>query len=69
MVFYTSFGGVQAVAWTDVKQMVVIVVGMLAPRSAILICGITRDVGLASGASTLAGATGRLQARSTPVST
>src|SRR5579864_7298562 len=25
MIFYTSFGGVQAVAWTDVKQMVIIV--------------------------------------------
>ncbi|MFN7930672.1 MAG: sodium:solute symporter [Blastocatellia bacterium] len=27
-VLYTMFGGVQAVTWTDVKQMVVIVVGM-----------------------------------------
>src|SRR6202030_1857936 len=25
MIFYTSLGGVQAVAWTDVKQMVIIV--------------------------------------------
>ena len=30
MVVYTAFGGVQAVAWTDVKQMVIIVVGVLA---------------------------------------
>src|SRR3989449_3490944 len=30
MVIYTSLGGVQAVAWTDVKQMVVIVFGLLA---------------------------------------
>src|SRR5260221_7824434 len=34
MVLYTSLGGVQAVAWTDVKQMVVIVVAML---SAVLV--------------------------------
>ena len=30
MVFYTSFGGVQAVAWTDVKQMFVVVFCMSA---------------------------------------
>src|ERR1700704_3757723 len=30
MIFYTSLGGVQAVAWTDVKQMVIIVSGMAA---------------------------------------
>src|SRR6188768_4278419 len=29
-VLYTMIGGVQAVTWTDVKQMVVIVVGLLA---------------------------------------
>src|SRR4029079_4964321 len=28
MILYTSVGGVQAVAWTDVKQMVIIVSGM-----------------------------------------
>ncbi len=60
MVFYTSFGGVQAVAWTDVKQMVVIVVGLFA-AIVMLIAGITRDVSL-SHAFDLAGATGRLQA-------
>ncbi len=60
MVFYTSFGGVQAVAWTDVKQMVVIIFGLLAAL-VILVMGITRDVSLAQAFS-LAGATGRLQA-------
>jgi Na+/proline symporter len=65
MVFYTSFGGVQAVAWTDVKQMVVIVAGLLA-AVVILIVGITRDVSLAHAFS-LAGATGRLQAIDTRV--
>src|SRR5438128_2657074 len=30
MIVYTSLGGVQAVAWTDVKQMVIIVAGMCA---------------------------------------
>ncbi len=60
MVIYTSFGGVQAVAWTDVKQMFVIVLGVLA-AIAILLFGITRDVGLGQ-AMELAGATGRLQA-------
>ena len=66
MVFYTSFGGVQAVAWTDVKQMAVIVVGLFAAL-AILVSGITRDVSLAQAFS-LAGATGRLQAIDTRVS-
>lgn len=66
MVFYTSFGGVQAVAWTDVKQMVVIVAGLLA-AIAILIVGITRDVSLGQAFS-LAGATGRLQAIDTTFS-
>src|SRR5512140_3187094 len=41
MVFYTSFGGVQAVAWTDVKQMFVVVFCMSASVG-ILIWGITR---------------------------
>jgi SSS family transporter len=59
MVFYTSFGGVQAVAWTDVKQMVVVVGGVSAAVG-ILIYGITRDVSFGH-ALDLAGATGRLQ--------
>ncbi|MBO0863096.1 MAG: sodium:solute symporter [Chloracidobacterium sp.] len=29
MTFYTMFGGVQAVTWTDVKQMVVVFIGLL----------------------------------------
>ena len=60
MVVYTSFGGVQAVAWTDVKQMAVIVLGLFS-AIAILVYGITRDVGFGQ-ALRLAGATGRLQA-------
>ena len=60
MVFYTSFGGVQAVAWTDVKQMFV-VVGCMSAAVGVLIWGITRDVSLGQ-AINLAGATGRLQA-------
>jgi solute:Na+ symporter, SSS family len=65
MVVYTSFGGVQAVAWTDVKQMGVIVIGLFSAIG-ILIFGITRDVGFAQ-ALRLAGATGRLQAIDTRV--
>src|SRR6187200_2310897 len=45
MILYTSFGGVQAVAWTDVKQMFVIVTGMAA-AVVILLIGINRHVGL-----------------------
>ncbi len=60
MVLYTSFGGVQAVAWTDVKQMFVIV-GALFAAIVVLLVGITRDVNM-SQALHLAGATGRLQA-------
>jgi Na+/proline symporter len=65
MVVYTSFGGVQAVAWTDVKQMAVIVVGLLFAIG-LLIYGITRDVSFGQ-ALRLAGATGRLQAIDTRV--
>jgi SSS family transporter len=60
MILYTSFGGVQAVAWTDVKQMAVIVFGMCA-AVAILLLGIPHGVSL-SQALHLAGATGRLNA-------
>ncbi len=67
MVFYTSFGGVQAVAWTDVKQMFVVVAGMSAAVG-ILVYGITRDVGFGQ-AMNLAGATGRLNAHRLRVST
>jgi solute:Na+ symporter, SSS family len=60
MILYTSIGGVQAVAWTDVKQMFIIVAGMLA-AVVVLVAGITRHVGMGQ-ALHLAGATGRLQA-------
>ena len=56
---YTMFGGVQAVTWADVKQMVVIMVGVTA-AVAVLIAGLPDDVGLDS-ALHVAGATGRLQ--------
>jgi Na+/proline symporter len=59
-VVYTSTGGVQAVAWTDVKQMYVIVAGMLA-AVAILLFGILQNVSFGH-ALELAGATGRLTA-------
>jgi solute:Na+ symporter, SSS family len=60
MIFYTSLGGVQAVAWTDVKQMFIIVSGMLA-AVVVLVVGITGHVGMGQ-ALHLAGATGRLHA-------
>ncbi len=60
MVIYTSIGGVQAVAWTDVKQMVIIVASLIA-AVVILIIGITQDVSFGQ-ALRLAGSTGRLQA-------
>jgi SSS family solute:Na+ symporter len=60
MIIYTSFGGVQAVTWTDVKQMFIIVFGLFA-AVAILVMGIPRDIGFTQ-ALNLAGATGRLQA-------
>ena len=56
---YTMFGGVQAVAWTDVKQMVLIVGGLLAAVVA-LVVGLPDGVGLGDALS-LAGAAGRLQ--------
>ena len=56
---YTMFGGVQAVTWADVKQMVVIVVGLSAAVVA-LIVGLPDDVGVESVLH-VAGATGRLQ--------
>ena len=60
MILYTSFGGVQAVAWTDVKQMFIIVAGMSA-AVVVLVLGIPHDVSLGQ-ALHLAGATGRLKA-------
>ncbi|MBI4487291.1 MAG: sodium:solute symporter, partial [Acidobacteria bacterium] len=37
MIFYTAFGGVQAVTWTDVKQMVVIVAGVIAAAVTLIV--------------------------------
>src|SRR5262245_53819853 len=60
MIVYTTIGGVQAVAWTDVKQMF-IVVGCMSMAVMILLYGILQHVGLGH-ALHLAGATGRLNA-------
>src|SRR3989442_8532793 len=60
MIVYTSIGGVQAVAWTDVKQMFIIVSGMAA-AVVVLVLGIPHDVSFTQ-ALHLAGATGRLKA-------
>ena len=57
---YTMFGGVQAVAWTDVKQMYLIVGGLLAAAAA-LIVGLPGTVSVGD-ALHIAGAAGRLQA-------
>ena len=59
-VLYTMIGGVQAVTWTDVKQMVVIVCG-LGSAVAVLIWSLPEGVGLGS-ALHVAGSVGRLQA-------
>ncbi|MBI2188985.1 MAG: sodium:solute symporter [Acidobacteria bacterium] len=56
---YTMFGGVQAVTWTDVKQMFLIVFGLVA-AIVVLIVSLPADVGIPQ-ALRLAGATGRLQ--------
>jgi len=56
---YTMFGGVQAVTWTDVKQMYIIVFGLLAAVVALML-GLPETVSV-SDALTIAGATGRLQ--------
>jgi Na+/proline symporter len=56
---YTMFGGVQAVTWTDVKQMVLIVAGLVA-AVVVLVLGLPDDVSVVQ-ALTLAGATGRMQ--------
>ncbi len=56
---YTMFGGVQAVTWTDVKQMFLIVFGLVAAVIALFL-GLPDSVGI-SEALSLAGATGRLQ--------
>ena len=58
-VVYTMFGGVQAVAWTDVKQMVIIVGGMAAALAA-LILGLPDGVSVTDSLH-LAGTVGRLK--------
>ncbi len=60
MIAYTTIGGVQAVAWTDVKQMFIVVFGMSA-AVVVLLYGILQHVGFGQ-ALQLAGATGRLKA-------
>ncbi len=55
---YTMVGGVQAVTWTDVKQMVVIVFGLCAAVAALII-GLPSHVSV-SEALHVAGAAGRL---------
>jgi len=59
-ILYTMVGGVQAVTWTDVKQMVVIVGGLLAAVGALL-AGLPDGIGLGD-ALNVAGAAGRLTA-------
>jgi len=59
-VFYTMKGGVQAVTWTDVKQMVVIV-GGLASAVGVLIWSLPESVDVGS-ALHVAGSVGKLQA-------
>ena len=59
-VVYTMFGGVQAVTWTDVKIMVLIVFGMCAVI-AVAVLGWPDGISLTDGLS-VAAATGRLRA-------
>jgi Na+/proline symporter len=58
-VVYTMFGGVQAVTWTDVKIMFLVVGGLFAVIAAALL-GYPDGVGVADGLA-VAGATGRLR--------
>jgi SSS family solute:Na+ symporter len=57
---YTMVGGVQAVTWTDVKQMAVIVFGIAAAMT-MLVLGLPESVSLTQ-ALTVAGSTGRMTA-------
>src|SRR5687768_13564856 len=57
---YTMYGGVQAVAWTDVKQMYLIVFGLIA-ACATLIVGLPSTISVGD-ALEIAGTAGRLQA-------
>jgi solute:Na+ symporter, SSS family len=58
-VVYTMFGGVQAVTWTDVKIMALIVFGLLAVIVA-AVAGYPRDISVTDGL-TIASAAGRLR--------
>ncbi len=57
---YTMFGGVQAVAWTDVKQMA-LVISAVVLAVIMLLAGLPHDVGIVQ-ALQLAGSTSRLKA-------
>ena len=59
-VIYTMVGGVQAVTWTDVKQMAVIVAGVLAAVG-VLIWKLPQEVSV-NAALHVAGAVGKMQA-------
>jgi solute:Na+ symporter, SSS family len=59
-ILYTMFGGVQAVTWTDVKQMGVVLAAMAA-AVVVLILGLPHGVS-AGDALHIAGSVGRLQA-------
>ncbi len=56
---YTMYGGVQAVTWTDVKQMIIIFIGLFALLFVVI--GKFPETVSLGGAMTIAGATGRLQ--------
>jgi SSS family transporter len=58
-IVYTMFGGVQAVTWTDVKIMVLIIVGLVAVI-AVAILGLPPGVSVGDGFG-IAAATGRLR--------
>jgi len=59
-ILYTMHGGVQAVTWTDVKQIVMIIAGVVAAVIA-LVVGLPDDISVTS-ALRMAGAAGRLNA-------
>ena len=68
MIVYTTIGGVQAVAWTDVKQMFIVVGGHVGGRRASCCYGILQRrqfrAGAAPGRRDRAAQGGRLQVRS-----
>ena len=59
-ILYTMMGGVQAVTWTDVKQMAIIVAGIGAAVT-MLILGLPEEIGIVE-ALHVAGTTGRMTA-------